>query len=944
VNDASEWSLAIDFGTSNTTAAMTADGGAPVVLEVENSRYLPSAVYAADGGELLTGRAAVRQGVVFPDRVERAPKRALAKQTHVLLGGEPREVVDLVAAVLRRMHTEAVRIHGDQPPGRVVLTHPARWGAAQLGQLREAAARAGIAQVDLLSEPVAAAWWYARPSAGQVVAVFDLGGGTLDTAVLRAGTTGYQLAGAPGGDADLGGEDFDELLLAQVGELARERDESAWDETFGGDSTRERRDRALLRADVTAVKEALSDHVTYDLAIMGYSEAFRLTRPEFESMIAPVIDSAVAEMRRTLTAAGAKPADLSGLYLTGGSSRIPAIASRLEADLGVQPQLRDDPKAAVARGALAADVPAIPVPVPPVPVPPKAASASATTGSKTTGGATPGAATPLGRAGALLAQARLREAATAYLAVLKQDRQSIPALVGLSTALARQGRTAEAETAARQAVALAPASAAAHAALSAALNLLKRYQEAESEAREAIRLYPGHGRAQVSLGRALNGLKRYAEGMATLQRVIDSDDPDAADYARLNLAAALAQQPKRDLPRIRELMQQVIGVANPDHVPRAHVVLAGAYMLEKDAVRARQFFRLAISSGHPDAAPRGAFLLGRMEFSLNNKAAGETALRAVSDSGHPDFAPRARAAIAKLHIPSRKVRELICVTHRLTVAQFSPDGRILATAGSAGVIWLWNPANGSIIRKSKVSGLRKTSLRDIAYRPDGRVFATAGGENTARLWDAATGQATGSLVGHADEVRTVAFSPDGRMLATGSRDKTACVWDATTARCVLRLTGHANLVHDVAYRPDGRMLATVGGKAVRLWDLPSGKCARVLTGQGGWLWYIAFSPDGKLIASCGQDGTIWLWETDSGAQRRTLTGHTAGVSGVAFSPDGQTLATSSYDKTVRLWDVTTGTQIDALTKNGGKAHWVSWHPDGSMLAVCGGDGDVYLWM
>jgi len=126
----SGWSLAIDFGTSNTTAAMAADGGTPVVLEVENSCYLPSAVYAAEGGELLTGRAAVRQGVVFPDRVERAPKRALAKQTHVLLGGEPREVVDLVAAVLRRMHAEAVRFHGGQPPRRVVLTHPATRSAA----------------------------------------------------------------------------------------------------------------------------------------------------------------------------------------------------------------------------------------------------------------------------------------------------------------------------------------------------------------------------------------------------------------------------------------------------------------------------------------------------------------------------------------------------------------------------------------------------------------------------------------------------------------------------------------------------------------------------------------------------------------------------------------------------------------------------------------------
>jgi len=343
---------------------------------------------------------------------------------------------------------------------------------------------------------------------------------------------------------------------------------------------------------VTAVKEALSDHMTYDLAIVGYPEAFRLTRPEFESLIAPVVDSAVTEMRRTVAAAGAKPADLSGLYLTGGSSRIPAIASRLATDLGVPPQLRDDPKAVVALGALAA--------------------AAAAPSTATVRPATASAEPPLARAGTLLAHARFQDAAAAYRAVLKEDRQSVPALVGLSTVLTRQGRAAEAESAAREAVALAPASAAAHAVLAAALNRLKRHQEAERAARQAIRLDPWHGRAQVCLGTALIGLKRYAEGMAALQHVIDSGDPDAADYARVNLAVALAQQPNRDLPRARKLLQQVTDAGNADHIPRAYIGLGLVHMLEKDPESARQFFRRAIDSCHPDAAPRGAFVLGTL--------------------------------------------------------------------------------------------------------------------------------------------------------------------------------------------------------------------------------------------------------------------------------------------------------------------------------------------
>jgi WD40 repeat protein len=201
---------------------------------------------------------------------------------------------------------------------------------------------------------VAAAWWYARPSAGAVVGVFDLGGGTLDTALLRANDEGYRVAGPPGGDANLGGEDFDELLLDQVMRVARDRDQELWSEVFTAAGPRARRDMALLRADVTMAKETLSEHLTFDLSVAGYAEEFRLTRAEFEELIGAAVDGATEEMIRTITGADASPGDLTGLFLTGGSSRIPLIAGRLADKLGLQPQLRDDPKAVVALGALTA--------------------------------------------------------------------------------------------------------------------------------------------------------------------------------------------------------------------------------------------------------------------------------------------------------------------------------------------------------------------------------------------------------------------------------------------------------------------------------------------------------------------------------------------------------------------------------------------------------------
>jgi hypothetical protein len=347
------WVLAVDFGTSNTTAAFADDGAPAVVLEVDNSKYLPSVVMADEAGTLVTGKAAARQALAFPDRAERVPKRALVNGGPVVLGGREFAAAARAAAVLTKVYGEAVRFHGGTAPSKVILTHPARWGQPLLGRLREAAALAGITDPALLSEPEAAAWFYSPPLAGQVVAVFDLGGGTLDTAVLRAAGGGFEIAGPPGGDADLGGEDFDGLLLDWVGELARERDADAWEE-LSGDGRRAARDRARLRAEVTAAKEALSDHPFYSVVVDGFAEEFRVTRSELEKLIGPPVQRAVEEMARTIRAAGITGGQLAGLYLTGGSSRTPLIAQQLAAALDVLPQLRDDPKAVVALGALSA--------------------------------------------------------------------------------------------------------------------------------------------------------------------------------------------------------------------------------------------------------------------------------------------------------------------------------------------------------------------------------------------------------------------------------------------------------------------------------------------------------------------------------------------------------------------------------------------------------------
>src|SRR5262249_15613726 len=149
--------LGIDLGTSNTVAVLrTADGRVRPLL-FEGLPLLPSSVYADSSGELRVGRDAIHMARLKPDRFEPHPKRCV-DDGMVLLGGTEYPVVDLVAAVLRRVREEAVTVRGVDGPLPAVITYPARWASVRRTVLLAAAAKAGLTEVGLIPEPVAAAW------------------------------------------------------------------------------------------------------------------------------------------------------------------------------------------------------------------------------------------------------------------------------------------------------------------------------------------------------------------------------------------------------------------------------------------------------------------------------------------------------------------------------------------------------------------------------------------------------------------------------------------------------------------------------------------------------------------------------------------------------------------------------------------------------------------
>ena len=182
--------LAIDYGTSFTCAAVNV-GGRVDVLRFDGDPHLASHVFVEEDGRLLVGKAAHSAAARAPERFERSPKSELGFG-ELLLGGAAFDPVDAVAAVLREVVAAALRHENGRSPSEIRLTHPARWGRRRRSALVDAAARAGIERPLLISEPEAAVHHFAHSprvsiAPDDLIAVYDLGGGTFDTAVLADG-------------------------------------------------------------------------------------------------------------------------------------------------------------------------------------------------------------------------------------------------------------------------------------------------------------------------------------------------------------------------------------------------------------------------------------------------------------------------------------------------------------------------------------------------------------------------------------------------------------------------------------------------------------------------------------------------------------------------------------------------------------------------------------
>jgi hypothetical protein len=369
--------LSVDFGTSNTVAALDRDDDRVRVLLFDGSPTLPSAVFLDPSGALLVGRDAVHSARMAPERYEPNPKRRIDDQV-VLLGESELPVVELFAAVLGSVAAEAQRVAGVPVP-RVVLTHPAAWAHTRRQVLVRAAERAALPPPTLVPEPVAAADTFLAVSGDTVpvggsVVVYDLGAGTFDASVVRRGVAGFDVVAAEG-LSRAGGLDIDAAIVDYLAAMDAGRHAEAWTRLLRPSTSEERRANRLLWEDVRTAKELLSRTAGTHVHVPLVGVDVPLGREQFEFLARPILDATVTATRAALTSARVATGDVAGVFLVGGGSRIPLVATLLQQAFGRAPTIIEQPELAVAEGGLRAAarsaaanaVPRGPLPVSPQP-------------------------------------------------------------------------------------------------------------------------------------------------------------------------------------------------------------------------------------------------------------------------------------------------------------------------------------------------------------------------------------------------------------------------------------------------------------------------------------------------------------------------------------------------------------------------------------------------
>ncbi len=372
------YKLGLDLGTTASAAAINIDGDVSMCTVTHQDLVIPSVVHLGTDATVLVGEAAERRARTDPAGVAREFKRRFGDPLPLILNGSPVAANDLMLALATHLVNEVSAQRGEGPQ-EIAVSHPANWGDYKVALLSDTIANSSLPKHTLITEPEAAAIHGAtqeRIIPGSVIAVYDLGGGTFDVALLRKLVDGWEQVGRPGGIERLGGIDFDTAVFHHVIESLN-IDLTKFDDTDAAAITAMTR----LREECREAKHALSSDtdVTIPVLLPGIHESVRLTRAEFEALIAPALNRTLEVFDTTVAASPVDVGDIDRVLLVGGSCRIPLVHQTVKNHTKRPVDGNRHPKHTVALGAAASlsaesearEVPPMPPPTPAAGAPPR---------------------------------------------------------------------------------------------------------------------------------------------------------------------------------------------------------------------------------------------------------------------------------------------------------------------------------------------------------------------------------------------------------------------------------------------------------------------------------------------------------------------------------------------------------------------------------------------
>ncbi len=343
--------LGIDLGTTNSAFAVMEGSEPEIIVNAEGDRTTPSVVAFTDDGERLVGKPAKNQAIQNPTRTIGSIKRHMGEQNYTVdLDEKSYTPEEISAMILQKIKRDAEDYLGEEIE-RAVITVPAYFNDKQRQSTKDAGEIAGFEVERIVNEPTAASMAYGLDDdSEQTVLVFDLGGGTFDVSILDLGGGVYEVV-ATNGDNELGGDDWDEVIIDWLAE--------SFKEDHGVDLREDRQALQRLKDAAEGAKIELSSrketeiHLPYisatDTGPLHLEE--RLTRATFESLASDLLDRLSSPTRQALEDAGYETDDIDEVILVGGSTRMPMIQEKVEALTGQEPKKNVNPDEVVALGA-----------------------------------------------------------------------------------------------------------------------------------------------------------------------------------------------------------------------------------------------------------------------------------------------------------------------------------------------------------------------------------------------------------------------------------------------------------------------------------------------------------------------------------------------------------------------------------------------------------------